>query len=260
MSIDLVVEVLDHYHGPHSRKLWLIAWAEKVPKGSRTGYCKRSVLAARLDVSMSRVSGIARELEDEGMLKRLGGGVWGKAAMFELSPLDDAQGQSRADPMQGQPRADPTGVPEPHAQGQPRADAQGQPRADAQGQPRADPNPHNRHNRQEPSRAREAAQPPNRDPRLILAGLDATDQEIDFILGKLQADPRYRDDPAGHLMDRIGNGGGPKIIQWARRKLQPRPDWCGECNEHTRMIEVEPDGRPMKCPRCSSWNPSQGRL
>jgi hypothetical protein len=92
------------------------------------------------------------------------------------------------------------------------------------------------------------------DPRLILGGLDLTDEEIDFILGKLQADPRYRDDPAGYLMEVIGNGGGPKLVQWARRRLQPRPDWCGQCDEHTRMIEVEPDGRPMRCPRCASWN------
>jgi hypothetical protein len=145
VSVKLIVEVLDHYHGPHPRKLWLIAWAEKVTgDGSRTGYCKREVLVARLGRSASRVSGIARELEDEGTIKRLGGGVWGKTAVYELLPLAPAQGQPRADPTQGQPKTDPT-------QGQPRADptaepgmrSQGQPRTDAQGQPRADPNPDN---------------------------------------------------------------------------------------------------------------------
>ena len=252
MSIDLVAEVLDHYHGPHARKLWLIAWAEKVPRGSRAGYCKRSVLAARLDVSMSRVSGIARELEDEGALKRLGGGVWGKAAMFELSPLDDAQGQSRADPMQGQPRADPTGAPEPHAQGQPRADAQGQ--------PRADPNRHNRHNRQEPSRAREASRPPNRDPRLVLLGLDetVTDAEAEAIAAELEADPDIRD-PFAYLLA-ISAAGADQIGEFLgrmRRQLPaqdpgtgpPKPPWCGECDEQTRLVDREGD-HPARCIRC----------
>ena len=97
-----MVEVLDHYHGPHARKLWLIAWAEKVKDdGSRTGYCKRDVLAARLGRSPSRVSHIASELEDEGTIKRLGGGVWGKSAVYELLPLDTAQGQPRADAQKG---------------------------------------------------------------------------------------------------------------------------------------------------------------
>jgi len=137
MGVKLMVEVLDHYHGPHARKLWLIAWAEKVTDdGSRTGYCKREVLAARLGRSQSRVSGIARELENEGTIKRLGGGVWGKTTVYELLPLEAAQGQPRAHPTQGQPRAHPTAEPGPHAQGQPRAHAQGQ--------PRAHPNPHHR--------------------------------------------------------------------------------------------------------------------
>ena len=135
MGIALMVEVLDHYHGPRSRKLWLIAWAEKVTEGLRTGYCKRAILAHRLGVTPARVSNIARELEDEGTVKRLGGGVWGKTAVFELLPLDGAQGNPRANPTQGNPRANPTKAP--------RANAQGNPRANAQGNPRANPNPDN---------------------------------------------------------------------------------------------------------------------
>ena len=63
--------------------------AEKVSNdgGSRTGYCKRTILAERLGVSPARASRIARELEVEGVIKRLGGGVWGKTAVFELLPL-----------------------------------------------------------------------------------------------------------------------------------------------------------------------------
>jgi hypothetical protein len=275
VSIDLVVEVLDHYHGPHSRKVWLLAWAEKVPKGSRTGYCKREVLVARLGRSPSRVSGIARELEDEGTIKRLGGGVWGKAAVYELLPLATAQGQPRADPTQGQPRADPT-------QGQPRADptaepgprSQGQPRAHAQGQPRADPNPHNPH---KPSSTRRTTRTGSRgepaatdddddssqpltaiDARTLLLGLDAHEDEIPPIIN-LIAEATGRD-PGQYLSEQIGGHGenrGRQIVRRARRKLglpEPKPPWCRdpECDERTRLrvIDTEDGPKARKCPKC----------
>lgn len=278
MGVKLMVEVLDHYHGPHARKLWLIAWAEKVTgDGSRTGYCKREVLVARLGRSASRVSGIARELEDEGTIKRLGGGVWGKTAVYELLPLAPAQGQPRADPTQGQPRTDPT-------QGQPRADptaepepnSQGQPRTDAQGQPRADPNPDNPHkpstatrrttrtgSRGEPAAtARETSRRlHNRDPRLVLLGLDetVTDAEAEAIAAALEADPDVRD-PFAYLLA-ISAAGADQIGEFLgrmRRQLaadEPsaarpaKPPWCGECDEHTRLAEL-PDGQMTRCIRC----------
>ena len=190
MSIDLVVEVLDHYHGPHSRKLWLLAWAEKVPRGRAPGTASVRCSRPGSDVSMSRVSGIARELEDEGMhqaARRRASGA--RPRCLELSPLDHAQGQPRADPMQGQPRADPSRVSRNHRDRvEPRSRTTGSARADAQGQPRADPNPHNPHNRStEPSSARargRAARPtaPAPDPSRV----DATDQEIETILGQAQ--------------------------------------------------------------------------
>ena len=154
MSVKLIVEVLDHYHGPHARKLWLIAWAEKVSNdGSRAGYCKREVLAARLGVSVSRASHIARELEDEGTIKRLGGGVWGKAAVYELLPLDASQGDPRTHPMQGDPRTHPMqGDPRAHPMAEPGTHSQGDPRAHSQGDPRAHPNPDNPHNPSSSSR------------------------------------------------------------------------------------------------------------
>lgn len=30
----------------------------------------------------------------------------------------------------------------------------------------------------------------------------------------------------------------------------PRPSWCGECDEHTRMREMPGTGQPYRCPHC----------
>ena len=74
VGIRLVTEVLDRYHGPDARKLWLIAWAEKANDGTRAGWPTREVLAHRTGRSPSRASHIAEELVAEGVLKRDGGG------------------------------------------------------------------------------------------------------------------------------------------------------------------------------------------
>jgi hypothetical protein len=70
VSVKLMVEVLDHYHGPPSRKLWLVAFAEVANDHSRAGWCPRSVLAARVGVSGPRASNIASALVAEGVIKR----------------------------------------------------------------------------------------------------------------------------------------------------------------------------------------------
>ena len=70
MGIRLVTEVLDRYHGPDARKLWLIAWAEKANDRTRAGWPTREVLAHRTGRSPSRASHIAEELVTEGVLKR----------------------------------------------------------------------------------------------------------------------------------------------------------------------------------------------
>jgi hypothetical protein len=97
MGIRLVTEVLDRYHGPDARKLWLIAWAEKANDRTRTGWPTRDVLARRTGRSASRVSHISEELVAEGVLKRDGGGNRSGPARFILLPL--------AVPEKGAPRA-----------------------------------------------------------------------------------------------------------------------------------------------------------
>ena len=72
MGVKLMVEVLDHYHGPRSRKLWLVGFAENANDRTRTGWPGREVLARRVGVSGSRASNIAAELIAEGVIKREG--------------------------------------------------------------------------------------------------------------------------------------------------------------------------------------------
>jgi hypothetical protein len=226
MSVKLIVEVLDHYHGPHARKLWLIAWAEKVPSdGSRAGYCKREVLAARLGVSASRASKIARELEDEGVIKRLGGGVWGKAAVYELLPLDTSQGDPRAHPAQGDSGDHPAqGDPRTHPMAEPEPHAQGDPRSHAQGDPRAHPNPHIPHKPSSASR---------RTTRTGSRGEPAaTDDDDDSSIQSADLDGRAEGAPAA-----------------------ARPASKGRAARSAHAWDERPDFAPGygRCPDCGRW-------
>ena len=54
------------------------------------------------------------------------------------------------------------------------------------------------------------------DPRVILAGLGATETETDFIITKTEADPGIPD-TAAWLLDRIGEGKGNQVVAQARR-------------------------------------------
>ena len=112
MGIRLVTEVLDRYHGPDARKLWLLAWAEKANDRTRAGWPTREVLSLRTGRSPSRVSHISDELVTEGVLKRDGGGNRSGPARFILLPL--------AAPVKGAPSPHSSGAvkgaPEPHSE------------------------------------------------------------------------------------------------------------------------------------------------
>ena len=82
-----MVEVLDHYHGPARRKLWLLAFAESASDSTRTGWCPRWKLAHRAGVSPEHATRVAGQLAREGVIKRHGGGHRGQAAVYELLPL-----------------------------------------------------------------------------------------------------------------------------------------------------------------------------
>jgi len=112
MGIRLVSEVLDRYHGPDARKLWLLAWAEKANDGTRAGWPTREVLAHRTGRSPSRVSHLADELVTEGVIKRDGGGNRSGPARFILLPLG-APEKSAPSPH---PSDEEMGAHDPHSQ------------------------------------------------------------------------------------------------------------------------------------------------
>src|SRR5881396_833401 len=72
LGIKLVVEVLDHYRGPDHKFRWLVAFAENAADKTRTGWPGRELMAWRTRTSPNRVSHVARQLIDDGILERAG--------------------------------------------------------------------------------------------------------------------------------------------------------------------------------------------
>ena len=163
-----MVEVLDHYHGPCSRKLWLLAFAESANDSTRAGWCPRWKLAHRADVSPSRASHIAAELAAEGVVKRDGGGYRGAPVRYVLAPLAERvrPDSNLSGAGKGAPRSNLTGA------GKGASGAGKGASGDRKGAPRQQPIPHIP---QEPSSAREAADII----RAVFPG--ATDDEIEII-------------------------------------------------------------------------------
>jgi hypothetical protein len=111
VGIRLVVEVLDHYHGPDHKFRWLVAFAEKAKDSTRTGWPGREIMARRTGKSAARVSNLAAELVADGVLERAGGGGRGRGnARYTLLPLAISQGSPSTNPMgavQGSPSTNP---------------------------------------------------------------------------------------------------------------------------------------------------------
>ena len=112
----------------------------------------------------------------------------------------------------------------------------------------------------EPSALKAAARA--RDPRLawLIGGLDATDAEVESIITRLHDDPGIQN-PYLYALTIVGDGDGPAWLDRMRRDLDaqdpggnprpqrpPKPDWCGECDPHTRLTR-DPD-HPARCLRC----------
>jgi len=167
MGVRLMIEVLDHYHGPPRSKLWLLAFAESARDSTRRGWARRYKLAHRADVSGSRASHIATALIAEGVIKRHGGGYHGQAAIYELLPLAETVPPPAA-PGKGAPRAHPSKG----ADSAPKGALE-----DGKGAPRAHPTRQSRHN---PSSAHARGRGPA---QIIRAAYpDATDDEIETII------------------------------------------------------------------------------
>jgi hypothetical protein len=167
MGVRLMIEVLDHYHGPPRHKLWLIAFAESARDRTRRGWVPRYKLAHRADVSGPRASNIAAALIAEGVVKRHGGGYHGQAAIYELLPLAERAPLPER-PVKGSPRPNPSKGSEWGPKGS---------ESGPKGSPRPNPIPQSPHI---PSSARARARGPA---RIIRAAYpDATDDEIEKII------------------------------------------------------------------------------
>lgn len=101
MGISLMVEVLDRYHGPPRRKLWLMAFAERASDETRTGWPGRGELVKRTGVSPRNVTKIAAALITEGVIRRVGDpGVRGRATTYALAPLPEQVPEAGTSPAE----------------------------------------------------------------------------------------------------------------------------------------------------------------
>lgn len=131
VGLKLMIEVLDHYRGPDHKFRWLIAFAESANERTRTGWPSRKLMSWRTQKSEARVSNIASELVDDGVLKRDGGGGRHRGnARYTLLPFT-AQSSPVTNPdnvSQGSPSTNPKG----EVKGSP-GESQGSPAANFQG-------------------------------------------------------------------------------------------------------------------------------
>lgn len=76
---------------------------------------------------------------------------------------------------------------------------------------------------------------------LLAAGWDRAELARRFTAG---ADSEHS--PVAAVVRRIERFPLPKGVA-----PPPRPEWCGECDEHTRMREKPDSGLPYRCPDCN---------
>lgn len=88
VSARIMAEILDHYHGPGTHKLWLLAWADTASEATRSGWCPRRVIARRIGLSERQADRIAAALIAEGVIKREGRAHKGRAAVYVIGDLN----------------------------------------------------------------------------------------------------------------------------------------------------------------------------
>ncbi len=98
---------------------------------------------------------------------------------------------------------------------------------------------------------------PPRDPRTLLDGLGVDGGLAEFILAWLKDNT---DDPFAYLLAVVGNDRAAGFVEQRRRELAdlddgddrppPKPPWCGECDEETRLVGMYSDDHPARCIRC----------
>ena len=261
-----MAEVLDHYHGPHSRKLWLLAWAEKVKRPDPARLAGSAAPGAPDRQSASRASHIAGELVGEGVIKRLGGGGRhrGKSTEYELLPLTGAQGSQVA----ARRNQRLISVRNQGSQGRIRASGCARFARVASGNASQPSDP------QEPS----SLSARGRDPRTCaeFASRAQTEREIEFIFAEIENDPGIRKS-AAYLRTVSTTATAPASSTRCAAAAPPRtrttipgrrrrpPGRHGgrdpECDSQTRIrvTETEDGPRARKCPECHPDLAGSGR-
>jgi hypothetical protein len=106
-----------------------------------------------------------------------------------------------------------------------------------------------------------------------LTAAGGTERESKEVINRAQADPRIRNAIAW-LTASVSNGDAPALLAEVRYDAaraaaaeaapdfpwfghQPRPPWCGQCHESTRMLEDD-EGRPYRCPDCHPLTAEDG--
>jgi hypothetical protein len=216
----------------------------------RTGMSEHTIRRALAD--LARAGYEMREQADTDWRGRPVFAYKGRALRFRVPPLKPRQSPPDMAGLTAQSPPDMAGLTRPKAS---QIRRKGEPNPSQRSADLADPvspDPP-----KSPSLSRES------DPRALLAGLGATEREIDDIITTIKNDPNVRS-PAAYIRATLANGDGPELLDRARRALAaqdaaewdappPRPPWCGQCDEQTRLIALESnDGKPMmkRCPRC----------
>jgi hypothetical protein len=91
---------------------------------------------------------------------------------------------------------------------------------------------------------------------MLLRVPGATEKEAEEVVRQLEADPNVTY-PGPYLRKAIRRGDAADLMIGARKRLaerdgmgqasSKRPDWCGNCDERTRMIGED---QPRRCPDC----------
>jgi hypothetical protein len=246
MGWHLVAEILDHCPDLKYREFRvLVSWALDANDDTRQGMPGGEKLSLQANCKMRQTMEAMSSLRKRGILKTVRKSAPGVRAVYEMPPMCTGNGCGHGRTRSGAGKR-PT-----HADSRATHADSGPTHAD---QHRAHSVTISSHKTQSSlSRAVAAIQ---------AAVPDATEREIREIVSKIEKDPSVRY-AAAYLRTAVGNGDAPVLVIEARSRLAERDamaqmtqtpasgrgQWCGQCDERTRMLGWD-TGSPRHCPNC----------